>query len=170
VIVTSDHGERIARNGVLGHSYTLHPDVSCVPLVCSGPSVPDRTVDSPISLKDLYGTILRSTGVTTDVPTLLSSDTHGRAFAEMAGADPDRIANLKGERYRSVAEQFDARSALWTTEGRAEIRHGSGEKIGPAQIIEELEGFLAQLERNITESTVSPPEQIAARLEHLGYR
>jgi arylsulfatase A-like enzyme len=172
VIVTADHGERLGTDGVLGHTYSLHEEVTHIPLVCAGPTVPSGVVEKPVSLKDLYGTILRSTDVNDSVETLLEPEPQGTAFTEMEGANPDRIAELRGERYRSIAERYGRRSALYTTEGRAEHRHKSGSTDGDPKAVERLEAFLESLERSVDKETGSEavPDEIGDRLEHLGYR
>lgn len=58
VIYTSDHGDYVGRRGMWG-KYGLHDESVGVPLVMSGPGVPDGVrITDPVSQVDLYPTIL----------------------------------------------------------------------------------------------------------------
>lgn len=63
VIYTSDHGENLG-NGRLWGKGTLSEDSGGVPLIMAGPDVPvGRTVLAPVSLLDVYPTVLEATGI-----------------------------------------------------------------------------------------------------------
>lgn len=173
VIITADHGERVARDGVLGHTYTLHEEVTHVPLVMSGATVPETAVEEPVSLKDLYGTILRRTGAGNDGPDLLDEQAQGEALSEMAGAKPERIAQIHGEQYRSVAKKFDHRRVLVTDDGRAERRYGTGQVNGDPEIVNRLDELVDQLKpatQGREDLQVPLSDSVEKRLKNLGYR
>jgi choline-sulfatase len=58
ILYTSDHGESRGARGLFG-KFTMYEESAGVPLVISGPGVPrDRVVGTPVSLVDLYPTVL----------------------------------------------------------------------------------------------------------------
>lgn len=63
IIYTSDHGESMGRRGLWG-KFTMYEESVAVPLIVAGPDVPPGTVsDDPVSLVDLYPTILEGAGL-----------------------------------------------------------------------------------------------------------
>jgi membrane-anchored protein YejM (alkaline phosphatase superfamily) len=64
VILFADHGEYLGeRGGLSGHDLTLFQPVLRVPLLVSAPDVPAATIDTPVSLLDVFPTVLRLAGV-----------------------------------------------------------------------------------------------------------
>jgi len=62
VIYTSDHGDNMGARGLWGKS-TMYEETAGVPFIMAGPDVPrGKTCETPISLVDLYPTILASSG------------------------------------------------------------------------------------------------------------
>jgi arylsulfatase A-like enzyme len=69
VIVTSDHGEAFGDHGRYGHLFSLHLEVTGVPLVILSPGAPaGEVVDSPVSLRDLPATVVELSGITSGSP------------------------------------------------------------------------------------------------------
>jgi arylsulfatase A-like enzyme len=64
VVVTADHGEELREHGRLGHRSSLYSELVRVPLVVAWPArLPrGRVVEAPVSLVDLYPTLLELTG------------------------------------------------------------------------------------------------------------
>ncbi len=62
VIYTSDHGEAMGEHGLLNKQSAYTGSVG-VPLILSGPGVPVLTVDQPVSLVDMYPTIMEMAGL-----------------------------------------------------------------------------------------------------------
>jgi arylsulfatase A-like enzyme len=64
VIVTADHGEEFGEHGVFYHGNSLYQSVARVPLIISwnGHLPAGRTVDAPVSLRDLAATVMDLTG------------------------------------------------------------------------------------------------------------
>ncbi|MEZ3163117.1 sulfatase-like hydrolase/transferase [Halorubrum sp. RMP-47] len=58
VITLGDHGELFGEHGVWEHGYGLYSEVTNVPLVVTGPEFSDERVDAPVSLLDVYHTVL----------------------------------------------------------------------------------------------------------------
>jgi arylsulfatase A-like enzyme len=72
VVLTSDHGEAFGEHDMFEHGHTLHGEVTRVPLVMCGPSLPrGRSIDDNVRTLDILPTIL-------DV-------------AEYAGLEPDAV-------------------------------------------------------------------------------
>jgi arylsulfatase A-like enzyme len=77
VIVTADHGEELFDHGGFGHGYTLYHEVLHVPLYVKLPRQQlARTVAAPVSLVDVFPTVLDALGIpprTTDGISLLAA-------------------------------------------------------------------------------------------------
>lgn len=90
VIYTSDHGESLGTRGMWGKS-TMYEESVAIPMVLSGPGVAGGTVvETPVSLVDLYPTILDAVGLDLDIAE--RAELPGRSlFATAAApAEPDR--------------------------------------------------------------------------------
>jgi arylsulfatase A-like enzyme len=69
VIITSDHGEAFGDHGRYGHLFSLHLEVTAVPLVILSPDGPTgEVVDSPVSLRDLPATVVELSRLTAGSP------------------------------------------------------------------------------------------------------
>ena len=63
VLYSSDHGESHGARGMIG-KFTPFDETAAVPMLMSGPDVPNGHVcDHPVSLIDIFQTVLESTGV-----------------------------------------------------------------------------------------------------------
>ncbi len=115
VIVTSDHGEAFFEHGKMGHGHSLFNEEIRIPLLIR---LPDQTgarrVQSPVSLLDLYPTILEAVGIDLPsetagaslLPQLRGRDVEARAaFTELDRGDrKQRSLTLDGWKlYRSEA-------------------------------------------------------------------
>jgi len=86
VIYTSDHGDNLGNRGMWGKS-VMYEDSVAVPLVLSGPGVPQgRTCKTPVSLVDVCPTVLQTVGAA--VP----PDLQGRSLLSLAAEadEPER--------------------------------------------------------------------------------
>jgi arylsulfatase A-like enzyme len=64
VIVTADHGEELFDHGGFGHGFTLYREVLHVPLYVKLPRQRSpRTDDTPVSLLDVFPTVLDALGI-----------------------------------------------------------------------------------------------------------
>ena len=67
VIYASDHGEALGARGMVG-KFDLYDESAGVPLIVAGPDVPaGRVVETPVSLVDLYPTVLEAVGLERNV-------------------------------------------------------------------------------------------------------
>jgi len=90
VIFTSDHGDNLGSRGMWGKS-TMYEESAGIPMFLMGPDVPaGRTVQTPVTLVDLYPTILDCTGV---APNADDRKRPGRSMLRIAAEkdDPDRL-------------------------------------------------------------------------------
>ncbi len=91
LIITSDHGEEFAEHGWLQHGYTLYYPAVHVPLIICAPtadSLGGRTVEIPVSLRDLSATMLAAVGGGSPGDTLPGHDL--LALARWAPTDTTR--------------------------------------------------------------------------------
>ena len=100
IAYTSDHGEHLGARGIFG-KFTMYEESSAVPLILSGPDVPQgATVGTPASLVDLYPTVLETVGAT---PSGEDADLPGRSLFDIIG-DPDGDRTVFSE-YHAVGSQ-----------------------------------------------------------------
>lgn len=75
LIVTADHGEEFLEHGKLDHGQTLYEEVVRVPLLILWPGrIAPRTLDTPVSLVDLFPTVLSLVGI--DPPRTAGASLH----------------------------------------------------------------------------------------------
>lgn len=98
VIVTSDHGENFGEDGLIAHGFSLDERLINVPLVMSGPGVPDPA--NVISLADLPQVIASAAGIA-DSPWRTEDRPTGIAVAEY-----DPMAPLDSPKIRDFARQY----------------------------------------------------------------
>jgi len=129
VIVTSDHGENLGEHGLAEHQFSVHETLLSVPLVIHAPPAllaPGRR-DDPVSLTDLYATVLDLAGVDAEPPptsrSLLPEPPAGAALrpvvSEYAGPNPELLLLL-----RRVNEAVDMAplTAAWRTVRQGDLR------------------------------------------------
>jgi choline-sulfatase len=64
IIFTADHGDNLGEHGLIGNKHTPMNGSVSVPLVISGPGLKrDSKVDMPVSMVDLYPTIIDMAGI-----------------------------------------------------------------------------------------------------------
>lgn len=91
VIYSSDHGDNLGERG-LWNKCTLYRESTAVPMIIRGPGVPSgHTVQTNVSLVDIFPTVLHATGVESDAA---DSGLPGRSLIASATQpyDPARLA------------------------------------------------------------------------------
>jgi choline-sulfatase len=111
VVYTSDHGDNLGARGLWGKS-VMYDESAAVPFVVAGPDVPKGSVvDTPITLVDLYRTILDGTGVP------VHPDDRGLPTRSLwpiiAGETPDRVVLSEYHAAASVTGSFMIRHGRW---------------------------------------------------------
>lgn len=66
VLVAGDHGESLGEHGEAQHGNLVYQGAMHVPLVIAGPGVEPATIDTPVSIRRVFHTILDWAGVTSD--------------------------------------------------------------------------------------------------------
>ena len=112
VIYTSDHGDNMGARGLWGKS-TMYEETAAVPFIMSGPDIPrGQTCETPISLVDLYPTILASAGeaLTADEEQNLP----GASLFDIIEEQPkDRVAFSEYHGMGTTRPAFMVRSRRW---------------------------------------------------------
>jgi arylsulfatase A-like enzyme len=100
LFITADHGEYFGEHGLEKHYYGMHEPVLHVPLIVHGPGESGETVSKPVTLADLYPTIVEiATGTSPELSqavSLRASDeieSREYVFAELGAVAPDGISN-----------------------------------------------------------------------------
>jgi arylsulfatase A-like enzyme len=63
VAVTSDHGELLGERGLMDHGRVIEPELVRVPLLLTGPGVPQGRVTTPVQSHDLHDALLSLAGL-----------------------------------------------------------------------------------------------------------
>ena len=75
IILTSDHGDNLGEHGVIGNKHTPMEGSVAVPLVIAGPGVKKGgKVDMPVSLVDMYPTLMVMGGIDYHDPSMPGKD------------------------------------------------------------------------------------------------
>lgn len=177
LVVLGDHGDAFGEGGVFGHDLSVHDSLLRVPLVVRDPSghlAPGR-VESPVSLVDLYPTLLAIAGTSGPDSDAVDLATGSRDVActyyDISGHDYYRNAPERGIDHARLPppEQW----SLWRSETAKLIYYPGPDRFdGPAaedgSLRERLREHAAQLDH-------VPPEPraldagVKRRLEELGY-
>jgi choline-sulfatase len=100
IIYTSDHGESLGNRGIWGKS-VMYDQAVTVPLIMAGADIPrSKVVNTPVSLVDLYPTILEAVGGT---PGSTEKSLPGASLFELARADNQE---------RTVFSEYHAEGAI----------------------------------------------------------
>ncbi|MGI9422892.1 MAG: sulfatase-like hydrolase/transferase [Hyphomicrobiaceae bacterium] len=98
VIFFSDHGDNLGARGIWGKS-TMHEESAGIPLIMAGPEIPEgSTSTTPVSLIDVFPTVLESTGVA--FPT--GANMHATSLLQVANK-PDDSERMVFSEYHGAA-------------------------------------------------------------------
>ena len=107
VVYTSDHGDNIGARGLWGKS-NMYQESASIPMIMTGPEVPQGTCDTPVSLLDLSATIARHFGTdiaaaegVRDLPSLLQAP------------HPERVIFSEYHAAGAVSGAFMLRKGRW---------------------------------------------------------
>jgi len=155
LVFTSDHGEEFSEHGGLGHAHSLYEELVRVPLVFYWPrGIPGgRTIDEPVSILDIYPTLLELAGL--EPPPGLQ----GRSLApllrgEERAADPQRELLFELHRPRPELQAIRA--------GRFKLIRGTG--AGGRVELYDLEDDPGE-HRDLSRSRPDVVERLSARLD-----
>ncbi len=111
VIYSTDHGDNLGTRHMWGKS--IHYEESAaVPLIVAGPGVPaGKTCATPVTLVDIYPTILESVGIELDA---VEKKLPGRSLVELANSLPvDRVAFGEYHAAGSITAMYMVRKGRW---------------------------------------------------------
>jgi hypothetical protein len=115
IAIVSDHGEMLGEHGYLFHSFRLDPELVHIPFLVKWPDQSHReTVTAPVSLVDLFPTVLEIAGVGpvgSDGRALPRADGEGRAPTATVLAEEHRQLELNplSPQHKKIADH------LWAT-------------------------------------------------------
>ena len=112
ILYSSDHGDNLGVRGFWGKS-NAYEESSAVPMILAGPDVAaGRVVSTPVSLVDLFPTVLDATG-TPAAPS--DAGLPGRSLLRIAAEPDDPRRTVFGEYHASgaVSGMFMLRSGRW---------------------------------------------------------
>lgn len=109
VVYTSDHGDNVGARGLWGKS-NLYKESTGIPMILSGPDVPaGNLAHTPVTLVDLYPTILGAFGVAP------AQDLPGRSLIDIASSpyDSERVAFSEYHAIGATSGAFMVRWNRW---------------------------------------------------------
>jgi len=178
VVTVADHGELLGERGHWAHNHGLDPATTHVPLVVSGPGVPDRRVNTPVSVLDIHATLLDATDIDGDSrgQSLINNPTARPRFVEYHGLAEKRRQTFQEygvgdafDRYDRPLEGVvtDAGYGFQTIDDGLRLRGTLAEPVARGH----LESFRSEVPL-ATDATESGPisEDVRRHLEELGYR
>lgn len=109
IIYTSDHGDNLGARGLWGKS-TLYNESTHIPLMLAGPDITPGVNEAPVSLVDLYPTILDACGVSED-----EASKPGRSLFSIGSRpeDADRVVFSEYHAVGATSGAFMIRKGRW---------------------------------------------------------
>ena len=154
VIFFSDHGDNMGARGIWGKS-TMHEESVGIPLIMAGPDIPqNKVVSTPVSLVDLFPTVLENAGLET---LEIDADLPGTSLISIAKSSDqkDRVVFSEYHGAASVSGAFMIRKGpfkyihyvsyppeLYNLEADPEEMKNLSQKPEYSEIIDQLETVL----------------------------
>ncbi|GCF15393.1 hypothetical protein Harman_33280 [Haloarcula mannanilytica] len=176
VLTLSDHGEMLGEHEMWGHEYGVFPSLVHVPLVVSGSEVKDQTRKDPVTLIDIYQTVLELAEIGMDGSrrgqSLFDESDERKFLTEYTGLTPWSEDILKDNGYAQKIDTYDdERYGIFTgTEYHYESLDGIINS--EAEATQDVEAELATLVNNLNKRDVSGtviPDEVEDQLKDLGY-
>jgi choline-sulfatase len=168
VAVTSDHGEGLGDHGELTHGMLAYDSTLRVPLVMAGVGLKEGTVDVPVSLTELAGTLLRAAGIAVPAGMHQGPLTGNReAYAEThypSAAGWHDLGVLAFDQWKLIVSSETELYDLSADPG--ETRNLAPQKTA---LVDGARKRLAELRAATSGSTAAVPADAAERLRALGY-
>jgi choline-sulfatase len=111
VIYSTDHGDNLGTRHMWGKS-VHYEESAAIPLLVAGPGVPKgKTCTTPVTLVDVYPTIIESVGI---APDAAERKLPGRSLVKIANSPPqDRIAFGEYHAAGSITAMYMVRKGRW---------------------------------------------------------
>ena len=181
VVVTSDHGEEFHEHGRIGHQKSLHKELLLVPLIFSGPGVPQGRRAPVVSLVDVTPTLLELLKLPVpsemqghSLVSLMKDPSAASIYPSRQFAELDRKATLRStmsteEHY--ILDQRKNRDYYYDLKSDpTEQRNAAGdfpERV--AKLKSELEKLIDSLKRMAVGATDEKTAEQIEELKSLGY-
>lgn len=170
IILTADHGEAIGNNSVLGHTVSLQENCVRVPLTMSGPNIKNREIRSPTSLKDIFGTVLDVSSVSSEYPTLFDDRQDSVVLSETFGVDLSDVEPHVDNITEEVEKFSRLRRAAYGEESCVHRCPETGAVEGDQSLISSLDKLVDGLDKaSSSEQSGQIGTETQQRLEDLGY-
>jgi arylsulfatase A-like enzyme len=180
VITVSDHGEMFGRDGLWDHNYGVYPELTHVPLHIYDGTDSSESVDTTVSLLDVYRTVLSVAdceGATTRGRTLLDNPDDEQYLVERHGLRSSRVEALRDKDYSmEFIEEWDQPlygvvevDGTYAWQSRAGLQSDDDMDLDAAA--EHIEHLREDLDTaDVTLSTDrAVPDDVQDRLNQLGY-
>ena len=180
VILTSDHGEAFGEHGFMFHPGELYQELIHVPLIVSGPSIENESVEYPVSNLDIMPTVLElieasvpeeCAGRGIHDPRTLPSDRN--VFAEVWNVSKGKISVTDG-RWKLIEDRSSENECLFDVEtDHEERRNVLADKPSVYRGLRDaIDTHLASIDEEQSRTKrreIEPSEAVKARLRRLGY-
>jgi arylsulfatase A-like enzyme len=178
IITCGDHGELFDKRGIWGHFYGVDPELTNIPLHIYRGETEQSEIDTPVSLLDVYSTILDLVNVDKDDArgeSLVSDRSSPRPrLVECRGISDKRVAQLRHDS-RAIERAERYRNDLFgviippQSYGYDHIKGFSTTGDIPADEAKQMiKNLISELEVETTNSD-SIPADVQSQLENLGY-
>jgi choline-sulfatase len=112
IVYSTDHGDNLGNRHMWGKS-VHYEEAAAIPMIVAGPGIPaGKTCKTPVTLVDIYPTIVRSVGIEPDAQ---DKALPGQSLVELANApcDPERVAFGEYHAAASSTAMYLVRKGRW---------------------------------------------------------
>jgi len=112
IVYSTDHGDNLGNRHMWGKS-VHYEEAAAIPMIVAGPGIPaGKTCKTPVTLVDIYPTIVRSVGIEPDAQ---DKALPGQSLVEIANApcDPERVAFGEYHAAASITAMYLVRKGRW---------------------------------------------------------
>jgi choline-sulfatase len=112
IVYSTDHGDNLGNRHMWGKS-VHYEEAAAIPMIVAGPGIPaGKTCKTPVTLVDIYPTIVRSVGIEPDAQ---DKALPGQSLVEIANApcNPERVAFGEYHAAASITAMYLVRKGRW---------------------------------------------------------
>lgn len=112
IVYSTDHGDNLGNRHMWGKS-VHYEEAAAIPMIVAGPGIPaGKTCKTPVTLVDIYPTIVRSVGIAPDAQ---DKALPGQSLVEIANApcNPERVAFGEYHAAASITAMYMVRKGRW---------------------------------------------------------
>jgi hypothetical protein len=177
LFVFGDHGDQFGDDGVFGHNFSVHDSVIRVPLLVRDPTntISSGVVSSPVSLLDIYPTILELVGVSapeTNAISLIGSNRED-AYIHYDISEHDTYINAPDKGIQLDELPPAVQLSVWKSDEEKVVYYPEKGEYDPGgnstnKLREKLQEHLDDI-NNVETEKGELSEQVTQRLEDIGY-